>query len=509
MKILLLEHPRTISPGRCNDIANTPLSSCLLSGYAAALLKSRGHQAEILEGYLDKLSYEEIGRRIRDQKPDILGVHMVYQWRDDTELFTFLDGVKRDGPPPFIAAYGYYPTFSFDEILSRSPSVDAVIAGEPEETFAQLARELSQGSPPAGLPGVAMRSGGGKTRLVLRKPLADLDSLPFPERTEALMRLPEVNLMGSRGCYGSCTFCYINPFHGGGPLWRGRSPENIAAEICHLISKYGRKEFYFTDPNFFGPGQKGQDRALRLASLLKPLRIHFGIEARVNDIRHEIISALAEAGLGHILIGLESGLDSSLRRMNKMTTVEQNEKAIAILRKNGIEPNVGFIMFDPDSSLEDVRANFEFLRRNNLLKNLPVTANVLYHHQIILRGTPAYRRLQSSGRLETPHPRAYEGAAAFSHGNVAALAAIMRDITAFLFSRMAGIRDGKGDGGLDCSREQAIINDLLVEWFEELLTALEAGEQPTDGFVNSFVRKAQEKIMEIENKSFHKFVEKH
>ena len=39
MKILLLEHPRSINPERCNDIANTPLSSCLLTGYAAGVLK--------------------------------------------------------------------------------------------------------------------------------------------------------------------------------------------------------------------------------------------------------------------------------------------------------------------------------------------------------------------------------------------------------------------------------------------------------------------------------------
>lgn len=49
MKILLLEHPRTVSPERCNDIANTPLSSCMLSGYAAGMLKSEGHDVQIIE----------------------------------------------------------------------------------------------------------------------------------------------------------------------------------------------------------------------------------------------------------------------------------------------------------------------------------------------------------------------------------------------------------------------------------------------------------------------------
>ncbi|MEW6275973.1 MAG: hypothetical protein AB1556_12805 [Bacillota bacterium] len=60
MKILLLEHPREIYPERCNDVANTPLSSCLLTGYTAAVLRRQGYAAEIVEGYLDGLSYEAI-----------------------------------------------------------------------------------------------------------------------------------------------------------------------------------------------------------------------------------------------------------------------------------------------------------------------------------------------------------------------------------------------------------------------------------------------------------------
>ena len=47
MNVLLLEHPRTITNDRANDIANTPLASCLLSGYAASALKEKGHGVEM------------------------------------------------------------------------------------------------------------------------------------------------------------------------------------------------------------------------------------------------------------------------------------------------------------------------------------------------------------------------------------------------------------------------------------------------------------------------------
>ncbi len=355
MKVVLLEHPRSVDPERCNDIANTPLSSSLLTGYSAAMLKSGGHEVEIVEGYLDGLSYEEIEQRVRSIEPGILGVHMVYNWKGDAELFGFLEKVKGEGLSPY-------------------------------------------------------------------------------------------------------------------------SPENIVEEMDRIISERVTREFYFTDPNFFGPGQRGQERALRL-SLLKARDIRFGIEARVNDIHDETIGALVEAGLRHMLIGLESGSDHSLRRLNKMTTVTENERALRILRKHGIEPNIGFIMFEPDASLEDVRINFEFLRRNDLLRNLPITANVLYHHQIILKGTPAYRSLQREGRLKIPFCSTYEGIPSFTDHRVEVLAYIMRHITSFLFTLMGGIWSGKVEepGGAAVKYEK--MNRLLVERFEAILKSLEGGER--------------------------------
>jgi radical SAM superfamily enzyme YgiQ (UPF0313 family) len=326
--------------------------------------------------------------------------------------------------------------------------------------------------------------------------VGDLNALPFPVRTEALFRLPEVNLQGSRGCYGGCTFCYINPFYGQGSQWRGRTPENIIAEIDDLIAEHKIKDFYFTDPNFFGPGERGQQRALRLATLLKSRNIRFGIEARVNDIRDETVSALVEAGLRHILIGLESGSDSSLKRINKMTTVAQNERAIRILRKYGIEPNIGFIMFEPASSLVDIRVNFEFLRRNDLMKNLAITANMLYHHLIVLKGTKAHRDLQEAGRLEV-QASTYESIVALADPKVGLLALIMRRITNFLFDCMAGIWGGKVLEPENAQERYAKINSLLVNLFENTLMTLESGGQFTEEQVETLVKKTEKEIKGI------------
>ncbi|MCL5022735.1 MAG: B12-binding domain-containing radical SAM protein [Nitrospirae bacterium] len=499
MKILLLEHPRSVSAERCNDIANTPLSSCLLTGYAAGMLKQKGHDVEIVEGYLDGLSYEEIGRRVSAMRPDILGVHMVYHWGRDLTLFDFLEKIREERLTSHITAYGFYAAISYEDILKDCHAIDSVIVGEPEAPFAGLAGGASPGIYSTSVPGLAVRDGSGRISYREGKPVADLDSLPFPVRSDAMYRLPEVNLLGSRGCYGRCTFCYVNSFYGPGGPWRGRSPGNIVEEIDGIISERGVSDFYFTDPNFFGPGGKGQERALHLASLLKPRRIRFGIEGRVNDIHDQTISALVDAGLRHILIGLESGKDESLRRMNKMTTVSQNERALRILRKHGIEPNVGFIMFEPDSSLQDIRINFEFLKRNDLLKHLPVTANVLYHHQIVLKGTQAYHALKREGRLELSASSPYEGTAYFKNPEVADLAGIMKNVTNMLFNRMEGIWSGKVIAPPGIQEKYGEVNRLLVRLFEDNMRALEASGRDDDDRTAALIREIEKEIEGILN----------
>ncbi|WP_236006253.1 B12-binding domain-containing radical SAM protein [Paradesulfitobacterium ferrireducens] len=508
LKILLVEHPRTVSAERCNDIANTPLSSCLHSGYVAGMLQSKGHEVEIVEGFLDRLSYRELDNRISAFKPDLLGVHMVYHWQNDSALFAFLEQVKAKKCASYITVYGFYPTMAAEDILGKCQAVDSVILGEPEFTFAELAAAVSGGVNqaekssdalinPERIPGLALRDESGKIVSRRRELAENLDEFPFPVRTEAMLRMAEVNLLGSRGCYGGCTFCYINPFYGQGSRWRARSPENIVAEIDSIIAATGKRDFYFTDPNFFGPGPRGQERALRLASLLKSRNIRFGIEARVNDIHEETVAALVEAGLRDILIGLESGRDESLQRLNKMTTVAQNERAIQILRRHGIEPNVGFIMFEPDSSLDDVRTNYEFLKRNELLKNLTITANVLYHDQILLKGTPAYQKLKEEGRLQTDPSLSYEGTTSIADPKVAALAKMMREITNFIFEYMDGIWSGKLLEPIGAREKYEEANSFLVETFESSLKTLEAGDLLTDQQIDLLVKEAITKIREM------------
>jgi anaerobic magnesium-protoporphyrin IX monomethyl ester cyclase len=100
-----------------------------------------------------------------------------------------------------------------------------------------------------------------------------------------------------------------------------------------------------------GPWKAGKEHALRLACSLAGLGITFGMETRANDITGGLMQALVEAGLSSLLLGIESGRSQVLQRLGKHTSIAQNELAIALVRETGLEPEIGFIMFDAASTL--------------------------------------------------------------------------------------------------------------------------------------------------------------
>ena len=491
MNVILLEHPRSYDDERCNDIANAPLSACLNTGYIGGMLAANNIDVTIVDGYLEQLDYPAIEEQIVVLEPTILGIHLVYHWEDNKTLYQFIEHVKQSYGIAYICVYGFYPTFAYEEILTRCPAIDGALLGEAELTFLKLAQNFPT-VPPAG---IAARTDTGivATR---GEVVIDVDSLPFPLRSAGSYSFGEVNISGSRGCYGGCTFCYINPYYGDTKRkWRGRSPENIIAEIDAVMQETDIRYFYFMDPNFYGPGRAGKERVLKLARLLKERQIHFGIEARANDIEAETIKALTDAGLKHILIGLESGRDEALKRLNKLTTAADNENALRILRQYGIEPSVGFIMFEPDSTLEDLKVNYDFLMRNKLLDKLEISVNVLYHHMIILQGSSSYKALQQQGRLNISAHSTYEADTDYLNPRVAMLAGMMRDMTNHIFSYMKDTWELSFKKDPVILEKYRLINQLLIQSFEDFLALLKSRElslDQRDSYVEVFNRTVDE-----------------
>ena len=480
MKVLLLEHPRERSSIHFNDVANTPLSSCLISGYVGSYLCEHGIETEISDFYTMGISPAQMVEMITQVECDVLGVHLVYCWENTNALLHALDEIHRKKQVPIIV-YGFFPTFAFKTLLEDHSFIDYVIMGEPEHTFYELVSMLKTGTVPGMVKGVAFITKGEVVATERRPLIENLDALPIPLRTEDQLATTAYTILGSRGCYGNCTFCCINNFYGTKCQWRGRSPENIYDEALMVLQMLQKQYLYFVDANFFGPGKIGQVRAETIAQLLASKEgLTFGVECRVNDIQDASLKKLVDAGLRNVFLGVESASPSTLKRMRKQTTNEQTIRALTLLRSHGIEPHIGFIMFDPDSDLQDIRSNFDFLTSHQLLNNLTCTVQLLYHPEIVLMGTDTYRALEQDKLIQISSHSPYQASFPFKDKQVHYLADCIASVCRYLLECAEDPRSPvfwKHNSATHHPSYHNIatrLNDWLVGFFEELLGNIES-----------------------------------
>ncbi len=406
MNICVLEHPRVRSEEKFNDIANTPLWSCLMGGYAASSLRQAGHDVCFMDTTITKWDFSKTKEEILSIDPNMLCVNAVYFWENTGRLFDFLKDVRSDGFNGHICLFGFFPSLAFKAILENAMSVDSVVVGECEDTLRELAAGLEKKEALEEIPGLAFRTHEGVKMAGYRSPAQNPDRFTFPERVP--MPDETAGILASRGCYNHCVFCLVPSFYNKGSMWRGRTPENVFREMVALMD-HGYRDFYFVDPNFIGPGKRGKQRTNELMSLIRPLGITFGMETRPNDLDPQVLENLVSAGFKSLLLGVETGSSSVLGNLNKSGSINSSEIAIRICREAGIEPEVGFLMFVPDSTLEDLRHNFEFLQKNNLLDRLERTANLLGHRQIVMMGTSGFKMYENQDRLKKTGVMGFEG----------------------------------------------------------------------------------------------------
>ncbi len=194
------------------------------------------------------------------------------------------------------------------------------------------------------------------------------------------------------------------------------------------------------------------------------------MECRANDLTLELMQELVAAGLTSLLLGIESGGSQVLQRLSKHTSIEQNERAIAVVRQAGLEPEIGFIMFDAYSTLDDIAANLRFLEENQLLDRLGRTANLLYHDHIAFKGTKGYQMALQEGRLVPQGLFGFEGQLVYADFRVGWLVSIIKPLCQFVLREM-----GSPSSSIYWRQEVAgrgvykAVNDRLVEIFQRLL----------------------------------------
>ena len=487
MNICVLEHPRIKSKKHFNDIANTPLWSCLMGGYVVSSLKTTGFDVFHYDAATPCDSFQTVKEKILALKPDILMINAVYFWENTEVLFDFIKDLKQAGLNGHINLFGFFPTLAYQSILAKGKDVDSIAVGECENTLIELAKAVSKKDDITEIPGLAIRTAQKSVSLISRKPERNPDSFPFPERK--IDSAISASILGSRGCYNHCSFCPVPPFYNQGPLWRGRTPENIFKEMA-MLKEMGINDFYFVDPNFIGPGKKGKERTKKLLELIKPLNITFGMETRPEDIDEEIMDKLVDSGFTSLLLGVESGSFGVLDNLGKKTSAQISANAINICRKFNIEPEIGFLMFVPDSKLADIRQNMKFLEENKLLDRLERTCNLLSHKQIVLMGTSGYKMFEQQARIIKTGVFDFQGDIVYEDPVVKWLSDIIVTVCLHVLEKMEINTSPIYWNAVDLNKAQQV-NDFLVKKMNNLideankLTGYPDAETVSEGIINT------------------------
>jgi anaerobic magnesium-protoporphyrin IX monomethyl ester cyclase len=175
----------------------------------------------------------------------------------------------------------------------------------------------------------------------------------------------------SRGCPGECAFC-INVVTQN-RRWRCKTPEKVIEEVKKIISLYHINHLKIIDDNFFVNTERV--RKIARGFIESGIDITWDTECRADyiskeKINDEILELCVRAGLNEINFGIESGSDSTLKRMKKGVSPEQNYLAVKKASDHGIVCRCSFIIDIPEDTAKDI---FQTVALINKIRTLPKT----------------------------------------------------------------------------------------------------------------------------------------
>ncbi len=328
----------------------------------AAYAKKHGHSVAIA----DQLIGEDIFKKIERLKPDFVGITGTTAVIADS--YNVADWCKKKGYVTILG--GVHVSVMPGEGLKHG---DYVVVGEGEKAL------------------IDILEGKVKKGIVKGDYVKNLDELPEIDRRlinfryyqKTKDRTPgshlhfvpsntKVNAVFSvRGCPYRCIFCHNS--------WRGlpmraNSVKRLIKEIKNLERNYETEAVFFMDDDFLF----SKTRVEEFYELYKKekLKIIWGCQARVTSpgLNEGTLKKLKEINCKQITFGFESGNQRILSMLkNDTTTVEQNKKAIDLVRKVGILVTGSFMFGSPTETEKEINDTKEFIIKNKLIGGVGIT----------------------------------------------------------------------------------------------------------------------------------------
>lgn len=377
---------------------------CLGLLYMASALKKGGHRVAYFEGAF--YSTRELKTLIGKEEPELLGFLITAPFWDSSK--EVIKEVKRAFTNVRIIVGGRHADLMQENLLFDCPEVDFVCFGDGEVVLKNLCDCIQSNGEYERVNGIAYKKDASIKKNLPQEPFDPLDDIDFPDYSLIEMdryapsigqylRLPNMTMLGSRGCVYNCLFCASSQ------SVRVRGVSNIIDEIELLVGRYGVRDILFYDENFVGPSEKKADveRVDEFCSRIieKGFNLTWSGNARpdhIEQISDKLLRKMKKAGCWKLLFGLESGVQKNLDTLRKEFTVVQSKAAVERVAKFGIRPFCNFIFGIPGETYEEGLNTIDFacsLKGAEFIKFLTYTP---------FPGSEVYMEIEKYGRIIAP-----------------------------------------------------------------------------------------------------------
>ncbi len=302
----------------------------------------------------DHKIWERLMDRIMASAPDMVGITCNSGNMDAVKLMTAK--LKARGLPVVLG--GSHPTVAPEQSLAYT-GADFVIMGEGETSLVALL-DAAQGSEEyANTPSLAWTTSASVRRNPQAPLIADLDSLPIPDRSFISREEYFGNvIMTGRGCPFDCAYCASRNIWG--KRVRLRSVDNFVGELEALKrdtldagSAPGAWVMKIVDDTFTVSKRRTLEILQRIIEQGLN-RFEFTGGVRADSLDETLTARMAQANFKRVTLGVESGSPKILSLIRKHETNEDVKRGLALLRRAGIKSHAFFMIGFPGETLEDV-----------------------------------------------------------------------------------------------------------------------------------------------------------
>lgn len=356
--------------------------------YLSAYLKRVGFNVQVFDSTFK--DFDDFEAAVRTTRPRIVGLYANIITREN--VFRLAQIAKSNGVE-FVVVGGPDASEWCDRYFANG--VDIIGTNEGERTLEELIPWLQQ----KGLTGLENVRGimymkdGRVHRTPPRQAIADLDSLPWPDRDVLDMEQyftawksrhgeSSVSLITARGCPFHCAWCSSEVF---GHTHRQRSPKSVVDEMLMLKERYNPDIMWISD-DVLTINKKWTHEFVREVKA-RNAQHPYECLSRVDLVDRDILSGLRETGCFRIWYGAESGSQKILDGMRKETTVSQVREAARMTQEMGMQAGFFILLGYPEETTTDIRMTIDFLKET---RPDVVGTSVAFP----IKGTEFYKRVE-------------------------------------------------------------------------------------------------------------------